>query len=161
MLKKESHLELYIRFIILLSKFWGHLQTNSMWMKSFTHMSCKSIRLLETSVFFSKTVSAYLQYGKELFASCSCHTPLTGVSGPHPYPIGHHGIFYIAHDPIPSQLLHFPHLNTSWLTNGRVFNKEWGYNPRLLLSMRKRNIESIHKGGGHKRYDLQYINLES
>ena len=47
----------------------GHLQTNAMKMKSFTHMSYKSIRLLETILSSSKTIPAYLQYGKELFAS--------------------------------------------------------------------------------------------
>ena len=29
-----------------------------------------------------------------------------------------------------------------------------GYNPRLLLSMRKSLIECIHKGGGHTIYDF-------
>ena len=51
------------------------VQATAIWMKSFIHMSCKSIRLLETIFSFSKTIPAYLQYGKELFASWSCHTP--------------------------------------------------------------------------------------
>ena len=34
-----------------------------------------------------------------------------------------------------------------------------GYNPWLVLSMRKRLIQCIHKGGGHTRYKLQYIDL--
>ena len=29
------------------------------------------------------------------------------------------------------------------------------------LSMRQRLIECIHNGGGHTRYELQYINLLS
>ena len=33
-----------------------------------------------------KTIPPYLQYDKELFASCSCHTPLTGLSDPGPSP---------------------------------------------------------------------------
>ena len=64
-------------------------------------------------------------------------------------------------DGIPSQLPHFPNLNTSWLNNGNVFHNVGGVqaNAGLLLSMRKQLIECIHKGGGHTRYDLQYINL--
>ena len=38
---------------------------------------------------YSKTMPAYLQYGKELFFSWSCHTVLTGILGPDPSPIGH------------------------------------------------------------------------
>ena len=99
------------------SKFWGHLQANALWMKSFTHISCKSIRLLETIFSFSKTMSAYLRYGKELFASWSCHTSLTGASGLDPYPIGHPWdiLGRWVHGPIPSQLPHFLNLSTSWL----------------------------------------------
>ena len=33
------------------------------------------------------------------------------------------------------------------------------YNTRLLLSMRYSLIQCIRKGGGHIRYDLQYMNL--
>ena len=104
---------------------------------------------------------AYLQYGKELFASWSCHTPLTGLQGPDPSPIGHplDILGWQIHDRIPFQLQHFPNLNTNWLTIANVFHEGVGYNPRLLLSMRKSLIECIHNGGGHTRYDLQYINL--
>ena len=132
-----------------------------MWMKSFTHMSCKSIRLLESIFSFSKTIPAYLQYGKELFASWSCHTPLTGILGPDPSPIGHPWDILVlrVHDRIHPQLPHFPNLKTSWLNNGNVFHKGVGYNPRLLLSMHKRLIECIYKGGGHTTDDIQYINL--
>ena len=49
---------------------------------------------------------------------------------------------------------------TSWLNGGNAFHKAWvGYNPRLLLSMRKRLIECINEVGGYTRYDLQYINI--
>ena len=34
-------------------------------------------------------MQAYLQYGKELFASWSYHTPLTGLQGPNPFPMGY------------------------------------------------------------------------
>ena len=114
-----------------------------MWMKSFTHMSCKSIRLLEIIFSFSKTMSAYLQHGKELFASWSCHTPLTDVPGPDPSPIDHPCdiLGQRVHDHIPFQLPHLLNLNTSWLNNCNVFHKGVGYNPRLLLSMHKRLIE--------------------
>ena len=141
----------------------GGLHANAMGMNSITHMSCKSIRLLETIFSFSKTLPAYLQFGKELFAIWSCHTPLTGLPGPDPSPINHP--LYIlgrrVHDCIPSQLPHFLNSNTSWLNNGNAFHKGCGrgYNPRLLLSMGKRCIECIHKGEGHTRYDLKYIHL--
>ena len=38
----------------------------TMWTKSFTHMYCQSIGLLETIFSFSKTMPLYLQYGNEL-----------------------------------------------------------------------------------------------
>ena len=132
-----------------------------MWIRSFTHMSCKSIKLLETIFSFSKTIPAYQQYGKELFASWSCHTSLTGIPGQDPSLIGHPWdiLGQRVHVRIPFQLPRFPNLNTSWLTNGNVFHKGVWYNPRLLLSMNKRLIGYIHKGGGNTRYDIQYINL--
>ena len=130
-------------------------------MKSLTHMSYKFLRLLETFFSSSKTMPAYLQYAKELFASWSFHTPLTGFLGPDPSPIGHPWdiLGRRIHGHIPSQLPHFPNFNTSWLNNGKVFHEGWGINPKLLLSMRKSLIECIHKGGGHTRYVLQYTNL--
>ena len=63
--------------------------TGQPYMKSFTHMSCKFIRLLEKSFSSSKTMPAYLQYGKELFASWLSHSPLTGLPGPDPSLISH------------------------------------------------------------------------
>ena len=136
----------------------GHLQANAMWMKSFTNMSCKSIRLFETILSSSKTMQAYLQYGNELFASWPYHTPLAGLPGPNPSLIGHlWGILgWWVHDYIPYKLPCFPNLNTSLLNNGNVFHKGVG---TILLSMRKKLIQCIHKGCGHTRYDLQYINL--
>ena len=130
-------------------------------MKSFTHMSCKFIRWLETGFSFSKTIPAYLQYGKELFAGWSCHTHLSGLPGPDPSPIGHplDILGRRIRDRTPSQMPHFPNSNTSWLSYGNVFHEGVGYNPRLLLSILKSLIECIHEGGGHARYDLQYINL--
>ena len=53
----------------------------------FTHMSCQSIRLLETIFSSSKRMLPYLQYDKELFASWLCHTLLTDLPNPHPFPI--------------------------------------------------------------------------
>ena len=120
-------------------------------MKSFTHMSCKSIRMLETIFSSSKTLPPYLQYGKELFASWSCHTPLTGLQGPDPSSIDHPWdiLGRLIQDCIPSQLPHFLNSNTSWLNNGISFHKGVGYNTRLILSIHKKRIEYIHKGGGH------------
>ena len=143
---------------------WGHLQANAMWMKSIANMSCQSIRLLETIFSSSKTIPVYLQYGKDLFASLSCHTPLTGLPGinsshfDHPWDI----LGRWVHDRIPSKLPHFPNWNTSWLDNGNAFHM--GVQPpppppRLLLSMRERPMECSHKGVGHPRYDLQYTHL--
>ena len=71
----------------------------------------------------SKTISAYLQYGKVLFASWLCHTPLTGLPGPHPSPIFQPWdiLGQWINDCIPSQLPHFPNSNTNWLNNDNVF----------------------------------------
>ena len=125
-------------------------------MKSFTHMCCKFIRLFETMFSFRNTISAYLQYGKELFAGWSCHTHLTGLQGPNPSLIGHPWdiLGRRAHDLIPPQLPYYPNSNTSWLNNGNVFHKGMGLNQMLLLSMRKSLIECIHKGGGHVIQDM-------
>ena len=116
-------------------------------MESFTHMSCKCLRLIETIFCSSEIAPVYLQYGKELLASWSRHTLLTGLPGPDPSPIGHP--WYILglriHDCIPLQLPHFPNLNTSWLNNGNVFHERVGYNPRLLISKCKNLIECIYK----------------
>ena len=130
-------------------------------MNSFTHMSCKFIRLFETIFYFSKTIPAYLQYSKELFANWSCHCHMTGLPVPDPSLMGHpwDNLGRWIHDRIHSQLPNFPNSNTSCLNNGIVFHQRVGYNPRLLLSMHKSIIECIHKGGGHTRYVLQYINL--
>ena len=117
------------------------------------------IRMLETIFSFSKTMPAYLQCGKALFASWSCLTPLTGISGPDPSPNSRPWdiLGQRIHDCTPFQLPHFPNLNTSWLSNGNVFNKGVGYNPRIL-SMYKRLIEYIHKGGGNTKHDIQSMN---
>ena len=125
-------------------------------MQSFTHTSCKFIRLLE-KISSSKTMLAYLQYDKELFASCLWHTPLTCLSGPDPSPIRHSCdiLGLRIHDRIPSQLPHFPNLNTSMLNNGNVFHEGVGIQPRLLLSTCKSLIECIRKGGGRTRSGLQ------
>ena len=103
---------------------------------------------------------AYLQYGKEPFASWSCHTPLTGLLGPDPSLVIHPWDIqgWRIHDRIPCQLPHFPNSNTIWLNIVNLFHEGVGYNPRLILSMRKSLIECIHNGGGHTRYDLQCIN---
>ena len=130
-------------------------------MKSSTHIFCKFIRLLETIFSSRKTIPTYLQYGNELFASWLCQPPLTGLPGPDQSPIGHPWdiLGWRTDDSIPSQLPHFPNLNASWLNSGNVFHEGLGYNPRLLLSIRKSLMECIHKCGGHTRYDLHYINL--
>ena len=126
-------------------------------MKASKHMSCKFIRLLETIFSSSKTMPAYLQYGKELFANLSCHTPSTDPPGPNPFLLGHPLNILVrrVHAHIPSQLPHFPNMNSSWLNNGNVFHEGEGYNPWLLLSIRKSFIECIHEGFGNTRYDLQ------
>ena len=49
------------------------------------HLHVLSINgLLETIFSSSKTIFQYLQYGKKLFVSWSCHTPLTGLLDPSP-----------------------------------------------------------------------------
>ena len=88
-------------------------------------------------------------------------SPLTGLPGPDTSLIGHPWdiLGQRVHERIPSQLPHFPYLNTSWLKNGNAFHEGWGYNPRLLLSMSTSLIECFNKDGGHTRYNLQYIHL--
>ena len=117
----------------------------------FTHMSCKFIRLLETIFSSSRTIPAYLQYGKDLFSNLSCQTPLTGLPGPNPSPISHplDILGRQIHGRIPSQLPYFPDLNTNRLNNGNVFHEGVGYNPWLLLGVRKSLMLCIHKGGVH------------
>ena len=75
-------------------------------------------------------MQAYLQYGKELFASWSYHTPLTDLLGPNQSSIGRPWdiLGLRVHDCIPSKLPHFPNLNTYWLYNGHAFYKGVGYN---------------------------------
>ena len=126
-------------------------------MKSFTNMSCKFIRLLETIFSSSKTMPAYLQYGKELFASWSCHTPLTGLPGPDPSKIGHplDILGWLIHDRITSQLTHFPNLTTSWLNNGNVFHEGW-VQPQAPFKHAQKPHRMYHKGGGHTNYDTIY-----
>ena len=129
-------------------------------MKSFTNMSCKFFRLLETIFSSSKTMPAYLQYGKELFASSSCHIILTGLPGPDPSQIGHpwdilgrwiHGRFI-------SRLPHFQNLTTNWLNNGNVFHEGWVQH-QAPFKHEEKTHRMHHKGGGHTKYDLQYTNL--
>ena len=84
-------------------------------------------------IFFSssKTISAYLQYDKELFANWSCHTPLTGLLRPDSSPISHPWdiLGRRIYDRISSQLPHFPKSNTSWMNNCNVFHEGWGTTP--------------------------------
>ena len=69
-------------FCIVLHVIRGTLTlTNTVWMKSFTHMSCQSIGLLG-KISSIKTMPPYLQYCKELFTSWSCHNTLTGHPDP-------------------------------------------------------------------------------
>ena len=120
-----------------------------MWMKSFIDMTCKFNTLSKTIFSSSKAMPAYLQYGKESLANWSYHKPLTGLPGSDPSLIGHPWdiLGRRIHDRIPSQLPHFPNLNTSWLNNDNVFQEGIGYNPWLLLSMHTSLIECIHKVG--------------
>ena len=129
-------------------------------MKSFSNMSCQSTRLLET-ILFQDTCN--------IWQGTICKLVMS-------YPILAFKILILFHLTTPGifetgmymtcilfQLPHHPNWDASWLNNGNTFHREGGgYKciPRLLLSMRKRLIECINKGGGHeRRYDLQYINL--
>ena len=60
-----------------------------MWMKDFTHMSCQRIRTFETIFSSSKTMPAYLQYGKEHVCKLAMSNPLTSLPGPNPSQIDH------------------------------------------------------------------------
>ena len=139
---KKGRPELCIRFVYFAKQFGGHLQANAMCMKFFTHMSCKSIRLLETIFSSCKTMPAYLQFGKKLFASWSCHNPLTGLLGPDPSPIGH-----------PWDILGRGYMILSLPSCHMAMYSTGGRRIQLLLNMCKRLIECIHKGGGYTRYD--------
>ena len=88
--------------------------------------------------------------------------PLTGRQGPDPSLIDHpwDSLGWWVHDRTVSQAPRFPNSKTSWLNDGNAFHSGWvGYNPRLLLSMRKRLTECIHIKGDYTRYALQYITL--
>ena len=58
--------------------------------------------------------------------------PLTGLLGPDPSLISHPWdiLGQRVHEPIPSQLPHFPNLNTSWLKNGNAFHEGVGLQPK-------------------------------
>ena len=135
-----------------------------MWMKAFMHMSCQSIRMFETIFSSSKTMPAYLQFCKELFASWPRHTlwPASQVSihiwSTTPWIIWTGGYMIVS---LPSR--HISQIGTlASGTIGNAFYKGWGgYNPRLLFSMRQMLKEYIFKSGSHTRYELQYINLLS
>ena len=126
-----------------------------MWMKDFTHMSCQRIRTFETIFSSSKTMPAYLQYGKEHVCKLAMSNPLTSLPGLRSTTPGiiWPGGYIIVFLPKAAK---FP----DWNTIDNAFHKGWGwYNQRLLLSMRKRLIECIHKGGGHARHELLHTTL--
>ena len=107
-----------------------------MWIKAFTRRPCKSIRLFEPIFSSSKTMPAYLQYGKELFASWSCHTPWLACWVPiHlQFDLSLDYLGWLVHDRIPSQLPHFPNWNTSWLNDDNAFHKgRGGVQPRAAF----------------------------
>ena len=130
-------------------------------MKSFTHMSCKYIRLLET---FSLSARQF-QHTCNVARNCLQTGHVIPLNRPSKsqsisdLPSLTYSRLADVHDHIPSQLPHFSNLKTYRLNMDSVFNEGVGYNPRLLLGMRKSLIKCIHKGGGHTRYDLQYLNL--
>ena len=107
-----------------------------MWMKSFTH---ESIGLLETIFSSSKSMLLYLQYGKELFASWSCHTILTGLRDLDPSPNDHPWFILDqrVHDRIPSQPPQCPNPNRSGLSNDNTFHKGWGKTPGFCKACTK------------------------
>ena len=86
--------------------------------------------------------------------------PLTGLSVPDPTSIDHprDTLGQRMHDRIPYQLPLFPFLKTSWVNSGDAFHEAggggMGYNPMLLLSMRKSLVECIHKGGLFVSFDF-------
>ena len=129
----------------------------------FTNMCCRSIRLLETIFSSSMTMPPYLQHGKELFASWSSHTPLSGLPDPNQYPIDHLWDIWDqrVHDLYPFPASTLPESEHQLVEQWQCIPQGGVYTciPRLLLSMRKRLLKCINKVGGHTRYDLQYINL--
>ena len=78
--------------------------------------------------FSSSKTLVYLQYGKELFASWLCHTPLTGLLCRNSSLISHPCdiLGWRIHDRIPSLLPHFTNLNTIWLNNDNVSHEGGG-----------------------------------
>ena len=80
--------------------------------------------------------------------------------------VGNNFLFQQDKASIPAIWQGYPFLGATFLEFEHRLVEQWqcipqgeGYNPRLLLSMRKSLIECIHKGGGHTKYDLQYTNL--
>ena len=99
-----------------------------MWMKSFTHMSCQCIGLLELIFSSSKTMPLYLQYGRELFASWPWHTPLTGLPDPNPSPINHPWNIRDHHvqDLYPSPAATLPELDHKLVSQWQCIPQEGG-----------------------------------
>ena len=117
-------------------------------MNSFTHMLCKSIRLFEIIFPFCKTMPQHLQYDKKTV--WSFHTPLAGLPDPDPSPINH-----LWDNPDCGYMTRIPSLIfVLFLTFPLVYYK---CIPRLLVSLCKRLIECINKGGSQTSYDLQYM----
>ena len=126
------------------SNYWV-TKASAMWMKSF-----RIYRTVGNHYSSSKSMRPYLQYGKELFASWSCHTILTGLWDLDPSPIDHPWdiLDQRVYDGIPSQLPQFPNLNRSWLSNDNAFHKGWGKPPGFFKAFAKAH-RMLYKGGGH------------
>ena len=96
----------------------------------------------------------YLKYGKELFASWSSHTPLTGLPEPNQYPIDH---LWDIQDQRVHYLYIFPAATLPESEHQLV--EQWQRTPQgcvytcipRLLRMRKRLMECINKEGGQTR----------
>ena len=83
--------------------------------------------------------------------------PLDQPPGPNPSLIDRpcDNLDWWVHDRILSQPPYFLDWNTSWLNNRQCIPQGMGgHNPRLLLGMRKRLIECMHKDGRHTKYEL-------
>ena len=99
---------------------------------------------------------------RKMFASWPCQTPWPASQVPihlwstTPGIIWTGGYMIVS---LPSRHISLIGTLASW-TIGNAFHKGLGeFNQKLLLSLGQRLIECIHKGGGHTRYELQYINL--
>ena len=114
-----------------------------MWVKSFSRMFCRFIRLLETNLPSSKTLPYHIPAILQGTVGKAIHT---SWSIPNRTPLRYSRPADMWLTSIQFQLPHYPTWNAGWWTMASHFTGRYS---QLLLSIRLRFTECINKGGGH------------